>query len=102
MDIHAKTASDLVNFLFKHKPFTFLPQLSQIAKIFASIPVTSSVAERSFSTLRRLKSFLHSTMGQTRLSSMGIIIQIVSKFFTDSIMLGITSYIDVIRLMVFF
>ena len=61
MDIHAESASDLVNILFKHKRFTFFPQLSQIvtdypqlsqiAKIFASIP-SSSTAERSFSTLR--------------------------------------------------
>ena len=72
-DIHAETASDLVNILFKHKLFTFLRQLSQIAKIFASIPATSSTAERSFSTLRRFKSFLGSTMGQARLSSTAII-----------------------------
>ena len=72
-DIHAETASDLVNILFKHKLFTFLRQLSQIAKIFASIPATPSTAERSFSTLRRFKSFLGSTMGQARLSSTAII-----------------------------
>ena len=73
MDIHAESASDLVNILFKRKLFTFLPQLSKIAKIFASIPATSSTVERSFSTLRRLKSFLRSTMGQARLSSIAII-----------------------------
>ena len=61
-----------MNNLFKHKLFTFLLQLSQIAKIFASIP-SSSTAERLFSTLRRLKSFIRSTMGQARLSSIAII-----------------------------
>ena len=73
MDIHAKTASDLVNVLFEHKLFTFLPQLSQNAKIFAPISATLSTAEKSFSTLGRLKSFLRSTMGQARLSSIAII-----------------------------
>ena len=73
MDIHAESASDLLNIWFKHKLFTFFPQLSQIAKIFASIPATSSTAERSFSTLRWLKSFLHGTMGQARLISSVII-----------------------------
>ena len=73
MDIHAKTASDLVNVLFEHKLFTFLPQLSQNAKIFAPISPTLSTAEKSFSTLGGLKSFLRSTMGQVRLSSIAII-----------------------------
>ena len=73
MDIHAETASDLVNLLFKHKRFTFLPQLSQIATISAAIPATSSTAERSFSTLRRLNSFLRGTMGQARPSGIAII-----------------------------
>ena len=31
-DIHSETASDLVNVLFKHKLFTFFPQLSQMRK----------------------------------------------------------------------
>ena len=73
MDIHAETASDLVNLLFKHKRFTLLPQLSQIATISASIPATSSTAERSFSTLRQLKLFLCGTMGQVRPSGIATI-----------------------------
>ena len=71
--IHAGTALDLVNVLFKHKLFTFPLQLSSIAKIFAPILATSSRTERSFSTLRWLKSPLSSTMRQIRLSSMAII-----------------------------
>ena len=72
-DIDVETASDLVDVLFKHELITFLPQLSLIATIFTSIPATSSTAERSFSTLRRVKSYLRSTMGQTRVSSLAII-----------------------------
>ena len=70
MDIHVETASDLVNILFK-RILSFTNY--HIAKIFASIPATSSTAERSFSTFRRLKSFLCSTMGQARLNSIAVI-----------------------------
>ena len=46
-NIHAEIASDLVIFLSKCKRFIFLPQFSQIAKVFtASIPATLSTAER--------------------------------------------------------
>ena len=50
-DIHGKTNSNLANVLSKHELFTFLPQLSKIAKTFASIPATSFTAERSLSNL---------------------------------------------------
>ena len=35
-----------------------------------TLPLTSATAERSFSTLRRLKSYLRSTMGQSRLNGL--------------------------------
>ena len=44
------------------------PEILQLVKIFYTIPVTSSTAERTFSALRRLKTFLRSTMTQPRLN----------------------------------
>ena len=43
-------------------------EILQLIKIFYTIPVTSSTAERTFSALRRLKTFLRSTMTQPRLN----------------------------------
>ena len=37
------------------------------------LPVTSYEAERSFSTLRRLKTYLHTTMSQERLNGLALL-----------------------------
>ncbi|CAI6354019.1 unnamed protein product [Macrosiphum euphorbiae] len=42
-------------------------------KIFLSIPMSSASSERSFSSLRRLKTFTRNTIGQERLSSLAIL-----------------------------
>ena len=43
-------------------------EVKRLLKIFYTIPVTTATAERSFSALRRLKTFLRSTMSQERLN----------------------------------
>ncbi len=50
-----------------------LPELCKLMKIFWTIPITSCSAERSFSCLRRLKSYLRSTMGQERLTALALL-----------------------------
>ena len=44
-------------------------QFSTLITLLLVIPGNSTTAERSFSSLRRLKTFLRSTMGQERLNS---------------------------------
>lgn len=39
-----------------------------VAKLILVMPATNAVSERSFSTLRRIKTWLRSTMHQTRLN----------------------------------
>ena len=41
-----------------------LAKVDNALKIYYTFPVTTSTAERSFSSLRRLKTFLHSSMTQ--------------------------------------
>ena len=41
--------------------------------MYLTIPVTSASAECSFSTLRQLKSYLRTTMTDTRVSNVGIL-----------------------------
>lgn len=48
-------------------------EVSKLARLVASIPMTSSEAERCFSTLKRIKTFLRSTMKEDRLSALGMI-----------------------------
>lgn len=47
---------------------TLLPEVAKLVKIALTIPVTSCTSERSFSCLRRIKTYLRSTMGQARLN----------------------------------
>jgi hypothetical protein len=49
------------------------PQVYKLFQIFLAIPVTSVVAERSFSTLKRIKTYLRNTIGQARLSALAIL-----------------------------
>ena len=49
------------------------------------MPVTTATAERSFSTLRRLKTYLHSTMSQPRLNH--IVLLHLQKERTDALYL---------------
>ena len=47
--------------------------------MFTVIPATSCSAERSFSALRRLKTYLRSTMGQQRVSNITLINSVVNN-----------------------
>lgn len=49
------------------------PEAIRIYKIALTIPVASASAERSFSVLKRVKSYLRSTMGQQRLNDLAIL-----------------------------
>lgn len=52
---------------------SMLPEYVKFIKLLLTIPVTSCTAERSFSGLRRLKTYLRSTMTSDRLNSMAIL-----------------------------
>ncbi|BFZ15279.1 hypothetical protein BsWGS_18318 [Bradybaena similaris] len=69
-----KSVTTVIDFL-KEKSYllTMLPELVKFIRLFLTIPTTTCTAERSFSSLRRLKSYLRSTMAQTRLNSVAIL-----------------------------
>lgn len=50
-----------------------LPNVRVLLQIICTLPVTSSTAERSFSALRRLKTYLRSTMTEDRLNGLAIL-----------------------------
>ena len=50
-----------------------MPELQKVLQIFASIPATSCSSERSFSALRRIKTYLRNRIGQERLSSIAVL-----------------------------
>jgi len=51
---------------------TDLKNIMIMLRILATLPVTTATAERSFSTLKRLKTYLRSTMGEQRLSGLAL------------------------------
>ena len=66
-----KTSMDVYNELSK-MPLAF-PDLLKLFKLMATIPVTSASAERSFSAMRRIKSYLRASMAPTRTSDITLI-----------------------------
>ena len=64
-------------------PKTMLVEVNKLIHIYYTIPLTSATAERSFSTLRWLKSYLRSTMSQRRLNH--LVLLHIHKNITDQI-----------------
>lgn len=50
-----------------------LPEYDKFIRLALTIPISSCTAERSFSALRRLKTFLRSTMTQNRLNDLALL-----------------------------
>lgn len=63
---HHVNAIDFLNICDK----TIFPNIHILLKIFITIPVSTSTAERSFSTLRRIKTYLRNTMSESRLNGL--------------------------------
>ena len=71
-----------------------LPEFAKALKILAVIPATSCSAERSFSSLRRLKTYLRNSMGQERLSSLALL-HIERKYVNKVLKEDMAKMIDV-------
>ena len=57
----------------KHADCDMFPNIHCLLRHICTLPVTSSECERSISVLRRLKSYMRSTMAQERLSSLALL-----------------------------
>jgi len=56
----------------KHCDIEFYPNVHQLLMILCTLPITSAECERSFSTLRWLKTYLRSTMSSDRESDLAL------------------------------
>lgn len=70
MGIHHVTSVSTVCQVFNVGKFpkSMLKEVDTLLHLYLTIPLTTASAERSFSTLRRLKNYLRSTMTQKRLN----------------------------------
>ena len=62
---------------------SLLPEVCKLCDIYLTIPMTSATAERSFSSMRRLKTYLRQTMSQERLNDCMILH--IHKHRTDAL-----------------
>ena len=67
------TVSEILQTMLENDVFDILPEFCKVVHILAVIPAISCSAERTFSALRRLKTYLRSTMGQQRVSNIALI-----------------------------
>ena len=60
-----------------------LSEVDKLVQAYLTFPVTSATAERSFSSLQRIKTFLRSSMTAQRLNNLFLVY--VHKSITDSL-----------------
>ena len=58
--------------LLLQKSHVMFPNIRTILKVLLTMPMSTSTAERTFSTLRRLKTYLRNFMTEERLSSLAL------------------------------
>jgi len=71
-DNHQSVELRMYMFLVDQKLNNAFPNVSIALRMYLSLMVSNCSGERSFSTLKRVKSQLRSTMGQTRLNSLSL------------------------------
>ncbi len=79
------TFSDICNHLRSLSPsqLAFVSQVALLVKLVLLMPATNAVSERSASAMRRIKTYLRTSMTNTRLNS--IMVLHIHKHLTDSI-----------------
>ena len=65
-------APNLLSFILENNLNETYIEISKILKIIATIPMTTAVAERTFSTLKHIKTFLRNTMLNNRLNALAL------------------------------
>lgn len=68
-----KTPVELLSYMFNNALHNCMPELYKLISIVVTIPVSSASVERSFSALKRIKSFARNSMHQNRLTNVALI-----------------------------
>lgn len=64
---------EMYKFMKSNDLQTTFPNIEILLRIYITIPASNSSGERSFSTLKPVKKYLRSTMGQQRLTALSIL-----------------------------
>ena len=69
-----KTPSELLSILHKNElDLDAYKETAKLCKLILSMPMSTASSERSFSTLKRIKTYLRNTMSQNRLEGLALI-----------------------------
>ncbi|CAC5416458.1 unnamed protein product [Mytilus coruscus] len=82
-DIYPSKKPDQLCATLEMTPKELYPNIFCILQILLTMPPSTATAERSFSALKRVKTYLRSTMGQERLSSLALL-HVHSDFDIDT------------------
>lgn len=66
-------AYEIIRYCHDKKLTDVFPELVRLGKLIVTIPASSASAERSFSALRRIHTYLRNTQNQTRLADLALI-----------------------------
>ncbi|XP_077283207.1 zinc finger MYM-type protein 1-like [Arctopsyche grandis] len=72
-DFHLKSINDVKELIVKDDLIDVLEQVFSLIQLICTIPSTSASAERSFSTMKRIKTFTRSSQSEERLSGLALI-----------------------------
>jgi len=70
---YPKSIIDMSTMMKKHELDDIFPYVSIALRMFLCTPATNCTAERSFSTLRRIKTYLRSNISTDRLNALAIL-----------------------------
>ncbi|XP_026821786.1 uncharacterized protein LOC113560218 [Rhopalosiphum maidis] len=71
--VYSSTEFQLWLYLKSTELYESLPQVTKLSSLILTIPATSAGAERSFSTLKRIHTYLRNSQSQNRLSALSIL-----------------------------
>ncbi|XP_022162912.1 52 kDa repressor of the inhibitor of the protein kinase-like [Metopolophium dirhodum] len=63
----------MLKFMIENDMISSYPNLSTLYKIYYTLPISSATAERSFSRLKLIKTYLRSTIAEDRLSNLAVL-----------------------------
>lgn len=72
-DFQGKSPSDLLPFLQRKGVCDSMQQLYALTCLVVTIPLTTASVERTFSALKRIKTYAQNTTGKSRLSALALI-----------------------------
>ena len=71
--MHQDDLVKILLYLEEHNLTKIFNETTKFLRTLITIPMNSVDAERTFSSLKRIKTFLRNTMGQSRLNSLSVI-----------------------------